>query len=178
MRRVRNAPLVRSVRPRGGSVGAPGGALVLYVLGVRRVNQRQPRHSWPAYRSVAFVAALVTTAIAIVSFIGVYDRTLFWDHMVQHLLLIMVAAPLFAIASPLRLLWRATTGDVHRVVSEALRSGPAKSPTTSYSTTSQICQKPSSTSIPPPRVPTHTPQQLTTGVSSRRNSRAIPRGRQ
>ncbi len=103
-----------------------GGTLALYVIGVRRVNRLQPRHQWPAYRSVTFVAALATTAIAIVSFLGVYDRTLFWDHMVQHLLLIMVAAPLFAVASPLRLLWRATTGETNRVVSEALRSGPAK----------------------------------------------------
>ena len=32
---------------------------------------------------------------AVGSFVGVYDGALFWDHMVQHLLLIMVAAALF-----------------------------------------------------------------------------------
>ena len=46
--------------------------------------------------------------------------------MVQHLLLIMVAAPLFAIASPLQLAWRATTGTSHIAVTEILRSWPAK----------------------------------------------------
>jgi cytochrome c oxidase assembly factor CtaG len=103
-----------------------GGALGLYLLGVRRVNQVQHRHPWPVYRSVSFVAGIATTALAIVGFLGVYDRTLFWDHMVQHLLLIMVAAPFFAIASPLRLLWKASTGDAHRIITEALRSAPAK----------------------------------------------------
>ena len=42
------------------------------------------------------MGALSLTAIAIFSFIGVYDGELFYDHMIQHLLLIMVAAPLFA----------------------------------------------------------------------------------
>ena len=48
--------------------------------------------------------------------------------MVQHLLLIMVAAPLFAIASPLELAWRSTTGTAHLVVTEALRSRVAEVP--------------------------------------------------
>ena len=72
------------------------------------------------------MSALVTTGIAIFSFVGVYDGELFWDHMVQHLLLIMVAAPLFALGSPLDLAWRATSGTAHLVVTEALRSPVAK----------------------------------------------------
>ena len=85
-------------------------ALVLYLWGVQRNNALHPRHPWSAGKTVAFVGALVTTAVSIFSFVGVYDGELFWDHMVQHLLLIMVAAPLFAIASPLELAWRSTTG--------------------------------------------------------------------
>jgi putative copper resistance protein D len=38
----------------------------------------------------------------------------------------MVAAPLFAIASPLELAWKATSGTPHLVVTEALRSPVAK----------------------------------------------------
>jgi putative copper resistance protein D len=97
-------------------------ALALYLWGVRRNNALHPRHPWSVGKTVAWVGALVTTAVSIFSFVGVYDGELFWDHMVQHLLLIMVAAPLFAIASPLDLAWRATTGTAHVVVSEALRS--------------------------------------------------------
>jgi putative copper resistance protein D len=102
------------------------GALALYLWGVRRNNALHPRHPWPAGKTVAFVAALVTTGACVFTFVGVYDSELFWDHMVQHLLLIMVAAPLFAIASPLQLAWRSTTGTSHVVVTEALRSPVAK----------------------------------------------------
>ena len=77
-------------------------ALALYLWGVRRNNALHPRHPWSVGKTVAWIGALVTTGVAIFSFVGVYDGELFWDHMVQHLLLIMVAAPLFAIASPLR----------------------------------------------------------------------------
>ena len=65
-------------------------------------------------------------SLSIFSFIGVYDGYFFWDHMVQHLLLIMVAAPLFAIGSPLDLAFRSTTGTAHIVVTETLRSRVAK----------------------------------------------------
>jgi putative copper resistance protein D len=97
-------------------------ALVLYLWGVRRNNALHPRHPWSAGKTAAWIGALVTTGVSIFSFVGVYDRELFWDHMVQHLLLIMVAAPLFAIASPLELAWKSTSGTAHLVVTEALRS--------------------------------------------------------
>jgi cytochrome c oxidase assembly factor CtaG len=100
-------------------------ALALYLWGVRRANEISPRHPWPAGRTAAFIAGLATTAISIFSFIGVYDEELFWDHMVQHLILIMVAAPLFAISSPIRLCWRATTGWPHEDFTRLLRSRTA-----------------------------------------------------
>jgi cytochrome c oxidase assembly factor CtaG len=101
-------------------------ALVLYLWGVKRVNQRQPRHPWSSGKTAAFIGGLISVSLGIFSFIGLYDTELFWDHMVQHLLLIMVAAPLFAIASPLQLAWRATSGTPHLVVTEALRSRVAR----------------------------------------------------
>lgn len=101
-------------------------ALGLYLWGVRRNNRLHPRHPWSIGKTAAWVGALLSTGIAIFSFVGVYDGELFWDHMVQHLILIMVAAPLFAIASPLQLAWCATDGTAHVVVTEALRSPVAK----------------------------------------------------
>ncbi|MHB8218731.1 MAG: cytochrome c oxidase assembly protein [Acidimicrobiales bacterium] len=97
-------------------------ALALYLYGVRSLRRHHPHHHWPASRTAAFVAGLVTTAVGVFSFIGVYDSELFWDHMVQHLLLIMVAGPLFAYASPVALAWRATTGALHRRMTRILRS--------------------------------------------------------
>ena len=101
-------------------------ALVLYLWAVKRNNTLHPRHPWSVGKTVAWLGALLTTGVAIFSFVGVYDGELFWDHMVQHLILIMVAAPLFAIASPLDLAWRSTSGTAHIVVTEALRSRVAK----------------------------------------------------
>jgi cytochrome c oxidase assembly factor CtaG len=97
-------------------------ALAVYLWGVRRNNALHPRHPWSIGKTAAWIGALFCTGVAIFSFVGVYDGELFWDHMVQHLILIMVAAPLFAIASPLELAWRSTTGTAHVVVTEALRS--------------------------------------------------------
>lgn len=68
-----------------------------YLVGVARSPW------WPAGRTVAFVAGVVATFLATQSVLGVYDMVLFSDHMVQHLLLIMVAAPLFAFSAPLAL---------------------------------------------------------------------------
>ena len=98
------------------------GALVLYLWGVRRADALWPRHPWSTFRTAAFIGGLVSTALSIFTFIGVYDEELFWDHMVQHLILIMVAAPLFAISSPIQLFWRASTGELHVRFTRLLRS--------------------------------------------------------
>lgn len=69
----------------------------LYALGVSRAAK------WPLVRSVCFASGLLVTFVATETFIGAYDMEYFSDHMVQHLLLIMVAAPLFALSAPLDL---------------------------------------------------------------------------
>ena len=99
-----------------------GIALVGYLVGVRRVRRLHPRHPWSGWRTAAWIAALFATGVAIFSFIGVYDSELFYDHMIQHLLLIMVAAPLYALGAPLKLAWWATDGRSHVLVTRALRS--------------------------------------------------------
>ena len=79
------------------------GAAALYAWGVRRTQ------SWPRVRSVCFGLGLLVTFIATQTFIGAYDMEYFSDHMVQHLLLIMVAAPLFALSAPLDLAYASGT---------------------------------------------------------------------
>ncbi|HVX21773.1 MAG TPA: cytochrome c oxidase assembly protein [Acidimicrobiales bacterium] len=86
------------------------GAAVLYAAGVWRVNRAQPDRKWSGKRCLAFAGGLVVTFLAVEGFVGVYDDVLFYDHMVQHLMLIMVAAPLFAMGAPVELLQRACTG--------------------------------------------------------------------
>jgi putative copper resistance protein D len=80
----------------------------LYVWGVRRTS------SWPRVRTVCFGLGLLITFIATQTFIGAYDMEYFSDHMVQHLLLIMVAAPLFALSAPLDLAYLSGTDAMRR----------------------------------------------------------------
>jgi putative copper resistance protein D len=84
------------------------GAAALYLWGVRRTQ------SWPRVRTVCFGLGLLVTFIATQTFIGAYDMEYFSDHMVQHLLLIMVAAPLFALSAPLDLAYQSGTDAIRR----------------------------------------------------------------
>jgi putative copper resistance protein D len=84
------------------------GAAALYVWGVRRAE------SWPHVRTVCFGLGILVTFIATQTFIGAYDMEYFSDHMVQHLLLIMVAAPLFALSAPLDLAYLSGTDAIRR----------------------------------------------------------------
>jgi cytochrome c oxidase assembly factor CtaG len=102
------------------------GALALYLWGRRRATAQYPRHPWSNGKTWAFVGALVVTALSVFTFIGVYQQELFYDHMLQHLMLIMIAAPLFAVASPIDLAWRATSGRGRDRLTRLLRSGPSR----------------------------------------------------
>ncbi len=73
------------------------GAGLLYVLAARRAT------SWSRLRTTSFVAGLVVTFLATESVLGVFDHEYFSAHMIQHLMLIMIAAPLFALSAPLDL---------------------------------------------------------------------------
>jgi putative copper resistance protein D len=89
----------------GGLVVAALGWLVL----VRRVRQLHPEHPVPVLRSAAFLGGLAAIAVALLSGIERYDTTLFSVHMVQHLLLMLVAAPLLALSAPVTQLLRAAS---------------------------------------------------------------------
>jgi putative copper resistance protein D len=75
---------------------------------------------------MAFLAGLVVIAIATQSSVGAYDDVLFWVHMVQHLLLIMVAPPLLVLGRPILLAMHASRGSAHRAIRAAVRSRPAR----------------------------------------------------
>lgn len=87
-----------------------GAALALYLMGVARLP------GWSSTRTTCFVLGIVVTFLATQSILGVYDMVLFTDHMIQHLLLIMVAAPLFACAAPLDLAAGALRGTPQRLI--------------------------------------------------------------
>src|SRR5580693_6742956 len=100
-------------------------AVGLYWWGVIRVARRHPARPWPAWRTGMFAAGLAVIVIATQSGVGAYDDVLFWDHMVQHLMLLMVAPPLLITGQPMTLLMHASRNPVHRWTKRALRSGVA-----------------------------------------------------
>lgn len=89
-----------------------------YCYGVARV--RSSGRTWPAFRTVSFVFGVASLAIVLQSGFAAYDDDLLWVHMTQHLVLMMVAAPLLALGAPVRLCFAAGSGTVRRFVAEIL----------------------------------------------------------
>lgn len=79
---------------------------IAWIAAVRRVNAAHPTNRVPRIRTVAFLSGLAAIAIALQSGIERYDTALFSVHMVQHILLTLVAAPLIALGAPVTLALR------------------------------------------------------------------------
>jgi putative membrane protein len=89
-------------------------AALLYAWAANRIAQRHPANPVPRYRELSWYAGLLAIVVALESPIGAYDTTFFSVHMIQHLALMMVAAPLLAIGAPITLLLRVASGNVRR----------------------------------------------------------------
>ena len=81
-------------------------AAAWWIWAVGRVNAGHPANPVPRRRTAAFMLGLVALAFALVSVIERYDTKLFSVHMVQHVLIVLVAAPLIALSAPVTLLLR------------------------------------------------------------------------
>jgi putative copper resistance protein D len=91
-------------------------AAFVWLRTVRRVNLAHPGNPVPRRRSIAFLAGLAAIAFALLSGIGRYDTALFSVHMVQHVLLVLVAAPLIVLSAPVTLALRASSSETRRRV--------------------------------------------------------------
>lgn len=89
-------------------------ALVWWRWAVGRVNAAHPANPVPRRRSVAFGLGMAAIAVALLSGIERYDTVLFSVHMVQHILLTLVAPPLLALAAPITLLLRLASAGTRR----------------------------------------------------------------
>jgi len=95
---------------------------VLYGWGVVRVARRHPARPWPLWRAALFGAGLLVIVIATQSGVGAYDDLLFYDHMIQHVMLLMVAPPLLIAGQPLTLLLHASRNPLHSWAKRVIRS--------------------------------------------------------
>jgi len=85
-----------------------------WLWAVRRVDGAHPTNPVPRRRTVAFLAGMLALAFALISGIERYDTSLFSVHMVQHVLLMLVAAPLLALAAPVTLVLRLSSAATRR----------------------------------------------------------------
>jgi putative copper resistance protein D len=98
-----------------------------YVSGARAVNRRHPNAPFPKKRVTWFLLGMATMAIALLSPVATYDTTLFSVHMVQHMLIMMVAAPLLLLGTPIILILRLSSTRIRReVIFPILHSLPLK----------------------------------------------------
>ena len=101
---------------------------ILYWLGDRRtVTPERTRHA-QRIRSACFYGALAVLLIALCSPIELLSAQLFWVHMVQHVLLLMVAAPLIVLARPWIRLWRCLPLESRRWLARGFSHGRRAAP--------------------------------------------------
>jgi putative copper resistance protein D len=92
---------------------------LLYVLATRRI-----RGGWPLRRTIPFLGGVATVVVALQSGYGTWDARLLSAHMVQHMLLLLVAPALLLAGRPLQLLLR--TLPAHRRPAVARRVGAVR----------------------------------------------------
>ena len=98
----------------------------LYLWGAVVVARRSGR-PFPRNRRRAFLAGWIVLVLALASPIARYSQLLLSVHMVQHLLLTMVAAPLLLLGAPVTLALQASSPRMrHRILLRVLHSRIAK----------------------------------------------------
>ena len=92
-----------------------------YLVGVQRLTSRGDR--WPVGRTLSFLfGGLGTIAMATLSGIAAYDTSLFAVHMVQHMMLSMVATVFLALGAPVTLALRTLPSRPRAVLLRLLHS--------------------------------------------------------
>ena len=97
-----------------------------YLWAERLVAQRHRANPVPRYRRWLFLGGLAAILLALVSPVDTYGGVLFSVHMVQHMLLEMVAAPLIVLSAPITLALRAAGPSARRALLAVLHSHPAR----------------------------------------------------
>ena len=92
------------------------------LLLVRRLARCDGAWSWG--RTTSWLAAMVVLVVALNTSMAVYAHSLFWVHMLVHLILIMVAAVLLVWAQPIRLVRVARRPDSRTLREDVIAARP------------------------------------------------------
>lgn len=82
-----------------------------YAWAVRRVR---PTGTWSRAASGCFYVGIALLAVTYLGPIAAWSHTFFWAHMTQHLLVMMVVAPLLVLGNPVTLAFRASSPATRR----------------------------------------------------------------
>ncbi len=103
-------------------------AAAWYLRGKRRVGLRavggRRRRRMPR-REICLLGGLVTVLAALDSPLDALADDLFWAHMLQHVLLMMVAAPLVVLAAPWTAFWRPLPLPLRRWAARGIAKNPS-----------------------------------------------------
>lgn len=91
-----------------------------YLRGVGRLRAKGRR--WSPGRTAAFIGGLVSVELALGSSVAVFTMSDFSAHVVQHMLLMILAPPLLAMGAPSTLILQTSTPRVKTALLRALRS--------------------------------------------------------
>ena len=97
-----------------------------YLWLARRVASTHPGNPPKARRAWLFLSGLLALALALLSPIEAYEGSLFSVHMVQHMLLELVAAPLLLAGAPITLVLRAAAPRLRHAILRVLHSLPMR----------------------------------------------------
>lgn len=96
---------------------------ILYWYGNRRTPAAARTRTRRRLRHACFYAGLAVLLIALASPLERLSEQLFWAHMLQHILLLVVAPPLIVVSCPWVRLWRALGLQARRSVARSLTQG-------------------------------------------------------
>ena len=105
-------------------------ALVLHSIGERRaaIITGRPRDRRARWRAASFYAGLATILVALLGPIDSLSQKLFWVHMLQHVLLLTLAAPLIVLGAPWMSIWRPFPLGWRRTVAGTVARSPVWGP--------------------------------------------------
>ena len=106
---------------------------LLYWIGSRRTVTPLRTRAAQRWRGACFYASLLVLLVALSSPLDAFSEQLFWAHMVQHVLLLVVAAPMVVLARPWIRLWRAVPLAGRRRLARSLSQGERSAPLRSLS---------------------------------------------
>lgn len=120
---------LRSLPPPGASLVLtdwpfePLAWLLVALAGIGYLAAAHRVAGWPRGRGPAFGAGLASLFVALATPVATYAHALFWVHMVQHLLLVLVAAPLLLLGAPVTLALRSSSAAGRARLKRLVHSG-------------------------------------------------------